>query len=520
MSEDTVPKVVNVPSPGEGVEDIKARFKARRATSHKELIGRFKKWLYIEARDIEFIETGLAWLLDREIEGDPVWGMLIAPPGGIKSETLRSFCSYSRAYSLDTLTKSTLVSGMAEKDEDTGEMVPIVGIMQDLNGKVLVLKDFTTILSTNEDTRTEIYGQLRSAYDGYYEKAFGTMRRKVSVHSTFGLVAGVTPIIDKYTRLHNLLGERFLYIRSSPNRKLAAMKAHQNTGHEVEMRAQLAGSVETYIEHLVEAGRFNNPPTLSKTHENWMIDLADYVAMMRCRVFSHYEGGDLKSMEVVGIEIPTRLSKQFNKTIRLLSVVREHEGLQTEDFLTLQRIAKDTVISRRQKIMDVFAEPDINFTGRLSTSDITHRADKLYFRTVNNECRIMNVLGILDWSEDNGTYRPSESFLDSINAVYNLPEGVTPLPQVHSEKKPKKGLFTEPTPPRVVTPDSPEGLLVAFATRLLNVQIDKRMGRGLFFNTLYEAHYHQGDVEAVLREHPQFVFTDDTVELLTSGESV
>ena len=229
------------------IDSTKSRFKARHATSHGE-------------------------------------------PGGIKSETLRSFCSYPRAYSLDTLTKSTLVSGMAEKDKDTGEMVPIAGIMQDLDGKVLVLKDFTTILSTNEDTRTEIYGQLRSAYDGYFEKAFGTMRRKVSVHSTFGIVAGVTPIISKYTRLHNLLGERFLYIRSNPNRKLAAMRAHRNTGHEVEMRAQLSGSVATYIEHLEEAGRFNSSPTIGKDHEDWMIDLADYVPLGR--VGGQYSGGE------------------------------------------------------------------------------------------------------------------------------------------------------------------------------------------------------------------------------------
>jgi len=62
-------------------------------------------------------------------------------------------------------------------------------------------------------------------------------------------------------------------------------------------------------------------------------------------------------------------------------------------------------------------------------------------------------------------------------------------------------------------PDSPEGQLVAFATRLLNVQIDKTMDRILFFDTLYESTYHQDDAEAVFRSHPQFVFTKDVVSL-------
>ena len=233
---------------------------------------------------------------------------------------------------------------------------------------------------------------------------------------------------------------------------------------------------------------------------------------MRCRVFTHYEGGDLKSMEVVGIEIPTRVSKQFNKNLRLLAVVREHEELETSEFLTLQRIAKDTVINRRQKIMNVFSQPEIDFTGQLSTSDIAARADKLYFQTVNNECRIMHVLGILDYDDNNGLYRPSEDFLESIHAVYNLPEGIT-LPPVDYEKKPKNGLSTQWTPPRVLTPDSPEGQLVDFATRLLEVQIDKTMERSLFFNTMYVAHYSQDVVEAVLRDQPQFVFNEGAVEL-------
>jgi len=245
-----------------------------------------------------------------------------------------------------------------------------------------------------------------------------------------------------------------------------------------------------------------------------MVNLADYVALMRCRVFTHYEGGDLKSMEVVGIEIPTRISKQFNKTLRLLAVVREHEDIETSEFLTLQRIAKDTVINRRQKIMDVFAQPGIDFTGQLATTDIQARADRLYFQTVNNECRIMNVLGILDYDQSNGLYRPSDDFLESIQAAYNLPEDIIP-PPVEGEKKPKTGLFSQLTPPRVVTPESSGGQLVAFATRLLSVQIDETMDRVLFFNTLYESRYHQDDVEAVLRDHHRFVFTNDTVSLRT-----
>lgn len=66
-------------------------------------------------------------------------------------------------------------------------------------------------------------------------------------------------------------------------------------------------------------------------------------------------------------------------------------------------------------------------------------------------------------------------------------------------------------------PDSPASKLVDFTTRLLE-RNEGSMMKGLFFGTLYEAHYHQGDVEAVLGDYPQFVFTEDAVYLRKSEE--
>lgn len=45
--------------------EYKARLRARYAKNHDELIARFKTWLYIKPRDVEFIDTGLAWLRAR-----------------------------------------------------------------------------------------------------------------------------------------------------------------------------------------------------------------------------------------------------------------------------------------------------------------------------------------------------------------------------------------------------------------------------------------------------------------------
>ncbi len=216
-------------------EDFKKRHDAWKEAGQCDNIDKlfsvYRKWLYIEDVDRDFIEVSIAASLDREIPGDPVWIYLIAPPGGIKSELITAIGqAYPKAYTLDTLTESTFISGMAEKNHDTGEYEPIAGILQDLDGKTMMIKDFTTVLAMNEDKRNEIYGQLRSIYDGYFQKAFGTMRRKISVKAKIGLVVGVTPIIDRYVATQSLLGERFLKVRNNPDRLKAAEKAHGWTG--------------------------------------------------------------------------------------------------------------------------------------------------------------------------------------------------------------------------------------------------------------------------------------------------
>ena len=66
--------------------------------------------------------------------------------------------------------------------------------------------------------------------------------------------------------------------------------------------------------------------------------------------------------------------------------------------------------------------------------------------------------------------------------------------------------------------DTPAGVLVKFVTQLLQ-RAGCAMGIILFYDMLYKAGYHRGDVEAVLRDYPQFVFSEDTVTLRAEGDT-
>ena len=121
------------------------------------------KWLYLE--DPYIIDVILSVYVANRIEGDPVWMMLIGPPSSAKTELLRSFDGHENAYFLSSLTPSTLVSGMPQKKnmEDPS-------LLLKLDDKLLVVKDFTSILSMRSESQQEIIAQLREIYDGKYSK--------------------------------------------------------------------------------------------------------------------------------------------------------------------------------------------------------------------------------------------------------------------------------------------------------------------------------------------------------------
>ena len=392
-----------------------------------------KKWLYLEEQDIDFIDAALAALNDREIPGDPVWLYLVAPPGGLKSELLRSFRVYKQGYTLDTLTAATFVSGLTEKDPDTGDRVPYAGILQDLDGKTVIIKDFTTILNSSEETKTEIYGQLRSIYDGFYEKAFGTMREKISIEAVIGLLVGVTPVIDKYTRMQSALGERFLKIRNNPDRWNAAQRALNNEGNETQMREELRYATKTYLESL----DFSKIPTITEEQSQDILRMAMYVAFMRANVWETYENGRVIDMELMGSEVPTRLAKQFKHLGKLLAVVRRHASIEEQDMTTLGRIARDTAETKKQAIMDHFVSyGGKNLDGCFDPVDIAGHVKGLFRTNTRNH---MNVLQALDcmYSTDSGLFGLTDDFKEYVCAVYRLP-------LVSLQKEPKNGFFSKP----------------------------------------------------------------------------
>lgn len=295
------------------------------------------KWLYLE--DYQAIDIIMATALSIHLPGDPVWLFIIAPAGSTKTELLRAF-SGEQIYSISTLTPQTLISGL----KGSGN----VDLLPKLDGKVLIIKDFTSILSKKSEDQTAIFADLREAYDGYLEKSFGSGAGTKRYHSRFGLIAGVTGVIDMYRVVHSLLGERFLKCRLRTTAEAAINRAGDLAGQEEEMRKVLAEATIDCLAYYTMLIEKQPCITVEKQIHEKLKSLANITAKLRSEVArDRYH----KVLFQPQTEVGTRLTKQLLKLGRALAIFYGHANVGEKEYEVLLRIAKDSIPSQRMQLV-------------------------------------------------------------------------------------------------------------------------------------------------------------------------
>ena len=192
-----------------------------------EVYNTYREWLHLPNTDV--LDVMFGTMIANRFEGDPLWLFIVAPPGGTKTELIRSLAKSPFTYNTSTLSSKSLISGSNITSQEHS-------LIPKLDGKVLVIKDFTTILDMEQMERNAIFGLLRDAYDGSIAKEFGTGSK--SFVSKFGIITGVTPAIEVYTENATALGERFLKFnipipKDAINQLEYLVKAEANAGKEV-----------------------------------------------------------------------------------------------------------------------------------------------------------------------------------------------------------------------------------------------------------------------------------------------
>lgn len=304
----------------------------------------YRKWLELASDEVLLVLFGV--LVANQLPGDPLWLFLVAPPGGCKSELLMSLSGVPTVYAMTSLTPHALISGAQGPGGTDPSLLPL------LDGKVLVIKDFTAILSMPGLQRDEILGILRDAYDGTASKPFGTGIRR-QYKSRFGILAGVTPIIEQYASQHTLLGERFLrYCIRLPGivnvGQREITRALDNLTAEPALRAELSQAASGFWTAM--NGRpAVDPHAATQGAVIDLVALAQAIAALRGSVTHERYTADVLYRPTA--EIGTRLAKQFAKLALGIAAVRQESTISLSTWRIVRRVARDTIPDRTEAVV-------------------------------------------------------------------------------------------------------------------------------------------------------------------------
>lgn len=307
-----------------------------------EVIATFQRWLHMP--DPAPLELALAAVVANKAPGDPVWLLLVGVPGSGKTEIVTALTADPAVRLVGTITEGSLLSGVSKRDTAKGARGGLLREIGDFG--ILAPKDFTTVLSMNRDSRSQVLAALREIYDGAWVRWVGTDGgRKLEWRGKVGLVGGCTNAIDGAHAVMGTLGERFVFCRIPPEgRHAVANRALGHAGQEVAMRSELAAAVGGLLAHTTPQGTAD----LAAGETKRLVALADLATVCRAPVVRDSYRREIE--DVPGAEMPTRVAIVFKLLFgALLALGTDRARIWT----LLERVALDSMPLVRRNALSV-----------------------------------------------------------------------------------------------------------------------------------------------------------------------
>lgn len=269
----------------------------------EEVLNKFRS--HYELPDTGHIEIMFGDIAANYGDGDPVWLIVVAPPSYGKTEPLNSLIGLPNIHPVGVLTEASLLSGTPRKDmakDAKGGLLAEMG-----NFGVIIVKDFSGMLTLQKDSRGPILAALREVYDGAWTRYVGIEGgRKLHWQGKCGLLGAATPNIDQHYAVMASLGERFCFYRMQEGDETKrAQKALDNAGHENEIRVELNKAVFQLFNGVTFS---KGIPALSQMEKAKIVALAHFAT--RCRsVVERDTYSNREILLVPGAESATRFVK-------------------------------------------------------------------------------------------------------------------------------------------------------------------------------------------------------------------
>lgn len=341
----------------------------------------FKRWYPLP--DDTILDFVWAVIAASGLDEDPVWGGIVGASGDTKTEILRTFEEPNdredHFVMRSHLSEHALISGMRPVDNEGIES----SLLNTIDGKMLIVKDLTTILKLPTHARERIFAQLRDIYDGFTTAQFGVGPPK-KFRAKFGMLFAVTNYIERFWGTCQELGERFIYYRAFSNfgdRDTKITAALENVGNVTAIRDAVRRASQRVV-----LRDFNWAAKPTDADRAIVKALTHVVSLSRVAV----EGGDIYEY-LPEPEIGTRLSKQLDVLGRGYCAVHDLDVWTHDTHAFLRRVALGSIPSIRFKVIARLARVDRPHTSAKLAADLA-----LNTATINKACRDLSLGGVVE----------------------------------------------------------------------------------------------------------------------------
>jgi hypothetical protein len=347
----------------------------------------FRKWLG-NKYDIDTIDAVIAVAAAERLPGDPVWLMIVSGSGNAKTETVQATSKVDGARIVSTISScGALLSASPRRQQTKGATG---GLLREIGDRgLLIIKDVTSILSQDRNTRSEVLGALRELHDGRWARSVGVDGGKtLEWKGRLVIIGACTTAWDAAYAVVAEMGDRFIYIRpNSDNDEMrieSGTHALDNVGQEAVMREELANAVAGVILGM----KTDTACDVSMDEKKRILAISNLLTRTRTAIERDYRGNVIDSHDP---EMPTRFAKQLIQMMRGALAV----GMARDDALRLiLRCAWDSVPKLRlQLLRDVAKNPDTHAAA------IRRRMQKPRF-TIDQAMEALHALGLLTCREE------------------------------------------------------------------------------------------------------------------------
>jgi hypothetical protein len=359
--------------------------------------------------DLGALNVVLCAAAAEKLSGDPPWVLVVGGSGAAKTESVVPLAG-AGAHIISTINgEAALLSGTPAKSRAKDASG---GLLRKIGGSgVLVIKDFTSILSMNRDTRALVLAALREIYDGHWSRNVGTDGGfTLTWRGRLVVIGAVTTAWDSAYQVVSTMGDRFVLVRlrTGDHRRAAGRQAMANVGGEVQMRARLAEVTGKLLAGAAAYVSAEPEPGLTDAEMGSLLGLADLVTRARTPVERDYQGNPAFAH---ALEMPTRFAKQLVQIVRgglLLGLDR------ATAMGVAARCCHDTMPPLRRVVLaDIAANPD-SFTP-----DVADRV-QMPKTTIDRALQELQLLGLLV------VYHVAYGENSRIRWSYSLAPGIDP----------------------------------------------------------------------------------------------